>query len=287
MTTYPPDVVPHVPDLERAKRELEAPVRRLFRTWDLLKREPISIHRWAIVELRQRYQLRDQRSERLEVPASASIGKPPPIPEDFSESALAHSWVQRMDAQAHACTGCSFSPGRQTCVACGGGGVLMSRDEHHPCTACGQLGDVTCSLCNGEKLCVWADVSFARDYAESDRRFYKPFEAQFSQAATTLIEHLEGRTTPDALQVSLDARRKGPYRDGPSGESDFHGFRLAGAAEAARREIARRERMRPLLREVRTFAWPVLELRYSILGRGKRLFLISDGAGTPIAFVDR
>lgn len=285
MTTYPPDVVPWVPDLEQAQRELEAPMRRFFRTYDLLKREPWRVSRWAVVELRQRYLLREQRSEQLEVPASVSIGQPPPVPEDFLEHPRAHSWVRRMDAQAHACTGCSFSPGEQSCAACGGSGTIMHRDERSPCTACGRTGAVTCGLCNGERQCVWAEVGFARDYTDDVRRFYQPYESPWSTAATALREALEQRRAPDALHVSLEARRKGPYRDAPVGETELYGFRLGTAAESARKELARRERQRPLLSEVEVFAWPVLEVIYRVLGKSKRILLIND-AGVPRVFVD-
>lgn len=272
--------------MQRAKKELEAPIRRFFQTFDLLKREPEFERQWAIVELRQRYLFREQRRERLEVPASVSIGQPPPVPEQFLDHARAHSWVERMDAKFHACTGCSFSPGEQLCAACGGSGRQITRNEFMLCTACDQTGRVTCSLCNGEQRCVWAEVSYVRDYPESYRRFYRPFQSQFSAGATALVEYLEGRDAPEALYVSLDQRRKGPYRDGPTGETDFHGFQLGVAADAARKEIARRERQRPLLREIHVLAWPVRELVYRVLGSTRRILMVSDGHGVPLLFVD-
>ncbi len=196
----PERIRPHLPSLAEARAQTTAPMRELFRTVDLLKRKPVALRRWAAVELVARFAFREERRERHEVPASTLIGQRPPLREGFEEGHV--TWVRAMEPEVHACTACSFSPGEQQCLVCGGSGWHDPTAQAGTCSFCGGSGHVRCALCNGERRVSWAQLVFTSDSTETIRRVFLPIERRGSSGACTLRVRLETNPAPDVLRFS-------------------------------------------------------------------------------------
>ncbi|MEM9074750.1 MAG: hypothetical protein AAGE52_40010 [Myxococcota bacterium] len=261
--------------------------RFLFRRVDLFERDPRQVRLWAGVEVEAKFLFREEREETIEVPASTYTGQRPPDPTTFLATPISYSWIRRTDGARNPCTSCSFSPGKQLCLACGGTGLFDEVGQR--CFSCRGTGATTCAMCNGERFCSTASIVFIRDHTEHlERQLWFPIGSRWSRAASNLRAHLLQRPPDEELRVSLrQGAALNPYRGGPSSAPTFHGINYGDAMERAQQTLALRQRMRPLMAEVQAYARPILEVVYRVLGKVFRVLIVTDPTHGPAVFVDQ
>lgn len=281
----PEAVVPLLPRVETA-RALDVEVKALFRTVRLFDRDPARVTPFAVLRLEGRFVTREQRAERVEVTESASMDQPPAVPESFFDAPRYFRYFRSLSAEPHRCTTCFVVPGRQLCIACGGAGRVSPNDatqQEFPCLGCGGSAYIPCSVCEGSGRARWADAVFLTDTSDRLERVYSPRGVRGEVGA--LQSFVMSREPPDALRIPLDGRStRGPYRDAAP-DADAWGHPMGDAIVRARADVELRLRARPLLHEVRAWAWPALELAWPGWPRERVALLAHDASGAPHVFV--
>ena len=90
-----------------------------------------------------------------------------------------------------------------------------------------------------------------------------------------------GEAPAEALSLPLEARaNRGPYRDAPTAETNFHGFAYGEALRLAR-EFAADRRARAIDADLRLTAVPFLEVLWRSFVRSHRALLHVGADGSP------
>jgi hypothetical protein len=265
-----------VPSRERARAEGLTGRRRM--RWlpfgvDLLASEPDEEIALATVIVEAKVLAREVRDKTIQVPARLLAGMsaaPFPVPTEL-RAKLRQQLLERAAEQSD-CATCEYPRGKVSCTSCGGRGkVLKQRGENTvvvPCPAC-QGGYVACPTCEGEGAAFTVRVREAQERVHELHYAYVP----------TMVDALEidlgtafDRLPPLPACLRFDPlpeRQSSAYR-GERGEIDktFLGHAFGDALTRATRAIAGLGAPgEALLREVRTYAWPLLWLRYRSIGR--------------------
>lgn len=279
----PPAVAPWVPSLEEARASgCEANVRRWLRSFDLLTRKPVKVTAWVALRVEARAVVRRTRRERVEISARLAVpGAMPPAPTHFG-ARVSHFVVTEVEGRLdHACTGCTFEPGRQLCGVCGGQGVIVmdgtrGRRLTRACTC--TRGTLLCSTCEGSGRARFVQAIYVDD--ETDSLAVVRVPAVVPGPIYDLIDAIQSGPGPDELRFSVkQALGSGPYRDSAPGEQSAWGFDMGNTAKNVSGILDRFLGRQTYASEAITWAWPFLHVEHSILGRRYDLLLTKDPSG--------
>jgi hypothetical protein len=285
----------YLPTLERARAEglaLQA------RVWfhpiagvDLLAREPVEEVRLAAVTLAARVLSRSiwekdvEMSERLfaDFPAAA----PPAV--DATQPGSYRVLVSQLDTGAARCTQCPAQPGRETCGGCGGEGFILvgsgRSQERVPCPRCIGKRTLPCSTCDGTSNTRRARVRYIDDREGALSYTYLP---SLPAALETALDEILAPSAelPACLRVEPSIQVSGgPYR-GTAVEPSFHGYRHGDPLRRALVAAGGIAGQGQILREdIRTYARPLLLLRYKVAGARRDAALVAGEGGALRAVV--
>ena len=261
-----------LPDLVAALPLAPAGAGRFWRV-ELARREPDRVRAFCAVRVTGSVQLRSEQHGDAEVPVGrAELGARPAPPELGAE--LSYGFVREvLDPSPRRCSWCApDTPGWQLCVCRG--------TSEFGCSACENVGLVRCSICEGEAQVVLARVTHGAYTTERVDRIDVPLAAAGGHVwALRMAVHQEAPA--EALSLPLEARaNRGPYRDAPTAETDFHGFAYGQALRLAR-EFAADRRARAIDAELRLTAVPFLEVLWRSFVRSHRALLHVGADGSP------
>lgn len=283
-----------VPTLEGLRASGEA-VRA--KTWwnpfgaDLLARVPDEHELLAGVSVSARVHRRMMVEQEVELAAAAANAAPAPVappPVDWTASEQ-RVVLEPIGAETR-CSFCATSPGRMECGACHGTGVFIvsqsnNRTVTRPCSGCSGRRTVACGSCDGSGRTRRARTLLVTDHVEALRYlFLPPMTFGLEEELRTLLDSL---TPLDAMSLELDdGPERAGYRDAARGERTFLGCSFGGALAKARAAVELLGGEGAVVkREAAAWAWPVLRLRYEILGPDRDVAAIvkPDGAYDVVA----
>jgi hypothetical protein len=287
------EVEPYLPNLARSTA---GGLTLRTRVWlrggahmDLAKETPVEEHRLAAVLLVARAlsrrswekvaEVSEQQIERM------SFDAPPP-PADMTPGQHTRL-AEVLDATPRACSSCATKPGERLCTACGGTGRDV-QGSGMSCPVCGGVPLGRCSTCDGTARTVRARVRHIEDQVLAVRYAYVPtmlptIEAAIDQAIDPALE------PPEVLRFDPDARVSGgPYRDSRKQEPVFYGHRFGDALTRALQVAKGLGGEGEILRQdIKTYAWPILWLRYRFWGVSREVALVPRRDGAMFAFVTK
>jgi len=295
----PSEVEPYLPSVERAKAGGLSLKTRVWlqagREVDLLDVEPTDQQRLAMVALDATVLHRDGWEETKEMSehlVSISPMGVPPAPDTMI--AKSHHVIREvLDAGPRICTMCSVRPGMELCAICGGRGVREIPVANNaqalvPCETCHGGGFVKCSTCDGSTRVLRARVRYVDDRINTLQYLYVPSMTLPIESA--LDQHFERwRRPPECLRFDPAPREAGgPYRGGPAAEPSFHGHRFGDALQRALRAARGLAGSGEILRqELKTYAWPILWLKYKTWGASRDVILCPRADGALYAFITK
>ena len=279
--TVPKSIQPFVPDVAAALPSAPEGVGRFWGRIELSARDPDEVRPFAVVLLRGRLVVREVRTDREEVAVDrARVDPRPDLPAEALEHTVHYRYVsQVLSAESHACSMCKFSPGRLACATCGGTG-LVGDASGHSCYGCRGAGESTCGVCDGRIECAWVDLVYLTDRAIHLNQSFMPasMEGPIWQLAEALCSW---EAEPEALAVGIESRvGSGPYRDAPTVESDFYGYRYDNALERGR-ATALQLRATAVHESLTLLTVPVVEVTWRSFARVHRALLYKTAADEP------
>lgn len=279
----------YLPTLERARAEgLALKARVWFHPLagvDLLAREPVEQARLAAVTLVARVLSRSiwekdvEMSGRLfaDFPAAA----PPAL--DAAHPGSYRVLVAQLDTGPSGCTQCTVQPGRELCGGCGGEGFILvghgRTQERLPCPRCVGKRTLPCSTCDGTARARRARVRYIDDREDALSYTYlpnlpPPLESTLDELLAPTADLPACLRVEPSLQVS-----GGPYR-GTAVEPSFHGHRHGDPLRRALVAAAGISGQGQILRQdIRTYARPILLLRYKVAGARRDAALVAGQGG--------
>ena len=275
--TVPPAIAPFVPDLEAGLASAPSGIGRFWR-FERSARPPSQVRAFAVVCVRGVFQMRQERTERVEIPEASAA------PRSASGGARRPPGALRVRVR---CLEGSARPPLQRLRTLGWSaalrGVRRERQRDHRVGPRGRR----VSWLRGPGLPALLRVRGVHSGLLGRRRLrllrgrrHRPLLPARFPGRTDLDPSVEARDplVTHSLQLPLDAQvGSGPYRDVPRSETDFHGFEYERALVDARRYVtnvfSRSHRARLSLLVV-----PLLEVTWSSFARRQRALVLGiDG----------
>lgn len=262
----------YLPSLDDARAQgLEASTRSFMMSVDLLGGEPEEVTALAVVILDARVLHRNAEERQIQLPAKTVDGlsrATPPAPETWVEDER-HTQLVERHGDVTDCEACEYKRGKLPCAACGARGTILvgSGDDQRriACPSCEREGWLTCSTCDGAGTAVWVRLMGITDDTTHLRYAYVPSMIDaLDLAVGERFEKLPD-ALPEALRFDPEPQQKQSAYRGDVGQSDhtFHGHGFGDAlsrAMTAARGLARGGTV--IKQEIKTYAWPLLWLRY-------------------------
>ncbi len=312
----PAEIEPYLPTFEKL---LHAGAEVKARAWwrlgseiDLLAQEPYETTQIAAIVLSGRVLRRDRTAFVIEVAAKRRRSIPErEVPPSADALGRRQYVVFEVVGDVHDCTGCLN--GTVLCTQCNGTGrdafsfgtplrgvygtdvgpdrflePLLRSDR---CSACFGNGERLCPSCDGTRASITARAYSVQDQEHAFSYAYLP-ELPFP-LEERLKEHFEaeladGVTYPELLTVRLDPERTGgPYRQAVRDATEVYGYAYGrGALAAARLAVQRLRGDEPFFETIRTWARPILWLRYRVLGLRREVAVLCDTAEMRVIVAD-